>query len=66
VVTPVLAVPSVAAIVRDKLDGWRCIEFDRARLQQKRGRLCRDGGQNYSAHKGQDYGAHISSKRTLG
>jgi hypothetical protein len=43
VVMPVLAVPAVAAIVRDQLDAWRRAERSRARLERKRGRLGRDG-----------------------
>jgi hypothetical protein len=43
VVTPVLAVPAVAAITCDQLDEWRGAELGRARLERKRGRLGRDG-----------------------
>lgn len=44
VITPVLAVPAVAAIMCDQLDERRGIELGRARVGQKRGRLGRDGG----------------------
>jgi hypothetical protein len=54
VVLPMLAVPAVAAIMRDELDRWRGVGFDRARLQRKGCRLGRHGGQNYSAQKGKD------------
>jgi hypothetical protein len=59
VILPVLAVPAVAAIMRGQLDGWRGAELGRARIERKRGRLGRDGGQNYCAHKGQDYSVHF-------
>ena len=63
VVTPVLAVPAVAAIVRDQLDGWRGAEFGRARLEREGGRLGRDRGQSYCSYKRQDNGAHFFLKR---
>jgi hypothetical protein len=66
VVTPVLAVPAVAAIMRDQLDGWCGAGLGRARLERKGGSLGRDGSQNYCSHKSQDRGPHFFlKKRTL-
>lgn len=63
VVTPVLAVPAVAAIMCDQLDGWRGAELGRARLERKGDGLSRDGGQSYSAHKNEDHGVQFFLKR---